>query len=150
MHISKLFSTFAANISRSMKAKLLSRINLLLVMLLTAMGFSCFVSCSAAYGPPLSSYKPFKPVIDEEAGTVNGVPYDNKTESCWKVTTTIAYTDNTVTKIVYFWGTQFALVASLEEEMYMYASAGYRPQYNYILASNFKDSESCLANNEND
>lgn len=133
-----------------MKTKLLSSINSLLVMLLTALGFSCFLSC-AKYGSPY--YYHGELVIDEEAGTVNGRHYDNETKDCWKVTTKTVYPDNpdsTITETGYYWDTEFGIVVAFETTMYSSSQAGYRTTYQYSRASEFKDSESCLANNKED
>ena len=128
----------------NMKTKLLSRFNSLLVMLLTALGFSgCFNQ--GAYGSP---YVSNKIIIDDEAGTVNGTPYDNKTKKCWEVTTSITYPDHNAKTMEYYWGTEFDLVVSYEVLMYQYSSSGYQCWYRYEWASEYKDSESCLANNE--
>ena len=126
-----------------MKTKLLSRINSLLVLVLTAMGFSC-CRFPLAYGPNPNTRSV---VIDTEAGTVNGKQYDNKTQGCWKVTTKSTYTDRVVTEVEYRWDTEFGLVAAYEVSAYASSQAGIPVTYECVKAPEFKDSESCLANN---
>ena len=113
------------------------------------MGFSCG-GCRAAYGPPVVYFSDRPPVINEENATVNGIHYDNETEDCWEVITKITYTNNTITETGYYWNTEFSVVAQFEEAMYANAQAGRRSSWKYRRASEFKDSESCLANNEKD
>ena len=124
-----------------MKKKLISHINSLLVLVLTAISFS---------GCKQPAYGPSTPIINVEEATINGVHYDNETETCWIVTTKITYADDTITETGYYWNTEFGIIAQFEETMYTSVLAGNRASYQLSRASEFKDSESCLANNEKD
>ena len=105
---------------------------------------SCGGSSSASYkqGDP-------EPQIDYNAGTVNGVAYDTKTECCWKETSTATVMGVTASTVSYEWSTEFVMKAAGELAAWSAAQAGvgtYR--FSYVAAPQFKDSESCLANND--
>ena len=93
------------------------------------------------------------PKIDNSKSTVNGRHYDNDTQKCWKVSTslTIKTSDSQTTKkaTTYVWGTEFYLVSMMEMEMWTVAQTGQygSAKYGYIVTSD-KDSESCLDHND--
>ena len=121
-----------------------------LAVMALAVGF--FSSCGMGGS---SSYKQgdAAPKIDADNCTVNGIRYDNQTERCWKVTSTVKVSvlgieaqakDN----VVYVWETQFALVAEMEMAMWTAAQAGSAASASYsYTATTDKDSESCLNRN---
>ena len=91
-----------------------------------------------------------KPAIDMEAGTVNGKTYDNTTECCWKISLTEKVMGYSFTTTEYAWGTEWAVVASMEMEMYEFAQGGVgSATYSYSKDS-AKDYESCVGQNQDD
>ena len=91
-----------------------------------------------------------QPAIDAEAGTVNGKTYDNTTEYCWKVSMTEKVMGYSFTETAYAWGTEWAIVASFEMEMWSIAQEGYgSATYSYSKDS-AKDYESCVGQNQDD
>ena len=121
-----------------------------LVVLTTLFMASCKSGGSSAY-----TQGGEKPKIDTEAGTVNGHSYNNTDEYCWEVTITAkasyggaSYTD---TETTYMWGTEFNLVATMEESMWSIAQSGSyaSASYSYKKAS-AKDYESCDALNKDE
>ena len=97
-------------------------------------------------------YKNHELQIDIEAGTVNGKAYDTTTQKCWKTSLTTKTFGVTTTDIEYQWGTEFSVVAGLETGMaaaYALHSIGNtKATYTIEEAPAYKDSESCLANND--
>ena len=93
------------------------------------------------------------PKIDNSKHTVNGRHYDNDTEKCWKVSTTLTIktsgSKTTNKETEYVWGTEFYLVAMMEMEMWGVAQSGEygSAAYSYIVTPD-KDSESCLDHND--
>lgn len=72
-----------------------------------ALTLGMFASCSGVYAPK-------EPVIDEEAGTVNGKAYDNETYKCWLVETEVTSsctgeTPETEKDASYYWMTEFGV-----------------------------------------
>lgn len=95
------------------------------------------------------------PKIDSEKATVNGRHYDNKTEKCWKVTSSgtvsaLGITVEAKDKVVYVWETEFELVAEMETAMWTAAQTdgAAKASYKYVVVS-AKDSEACLNKNGN-
>ena len=91
-------------------------------------------------------YKNHKLNIDWDKCEVNGHKYDNETEKCWKVTTTATVMGVTATADSYAWSTEFVLVAA--EETAMASTVVGKSKYSYVEAPAYKDSDSCLANND--
>ena len=112
-----------------------------------AIGF--FASCSGSSSS--ASYKPGDPApqIDYTAGTVNGIAYENKTDKCWKQTVTATVYGQSASDVSYTWNTEFAVKAAGEMAAYASAQMGVGTYtFSYVEAPQYKDSESCLANNE--
>jgi len=87
-----------------------------------------------------------EPQIDYNAGTVNGVAYENRTNKCWKLTTSYYYIVN-VSADVYTWGTEFEVVAAGEMAMYEFAQIGYgNAKYSYSVTTD-QDYNSCTSHN---
>ena len=107
-----------------------------------------FASCSG--NGSSDYYKNGKePEIDFDKATVNGVKYDNETEKCWVYTIETTTLGIKASADTYTWGTEFALVASNEEAMYLVAKAGVsKAKYSYREAPAYKNSDDCLANND--
>ncbi|MBO4690691.1 MAG: hypothetical protein J5621_07430 [Paludibacteraceae bacterium] len=89
------------------------------------------------------------PQIDTDKCTVNGRHYDNKKEKCWKVTSTtkvsaLGLNIEAKDKVTYEWSTEFTLVCTMEEAMWLAAQTGdlASASYSYVAVS-AKDSESC-------
>ena len=92
-----------------------------------------------------------EPTIDYNAGTINGKSYDNTTAKCWvEITKTTAY-GYTDTEETYIWYTEFEMEASYQMLLWEMAQvggvAGVSASYSYSAAPQYKDSESCLENN---
>ncbi|MBO4690690.1 MAG: hypothetical protein J5621_07425 [Paludibacteraceae bacterium] len=105
------------------------------------------VSCKAGEGTS-DYYKTHKFTFDLEAGTVNGKAYDNETEKCWKVTNTETTLGIKTTTESYTWNTEYGVVFSNEFALDAAAATGImKASYKYEEAPDYKDSESCLANN---
>lgn len=107
-------------------------------------------SCSLGGGSSNYTQGGDKPAIDTQAGTVNGKAYDNTTECCWKITMTEKIAGFSASADTYAWGTEFAVVASMEMEMWSIAQSGVgSATYSYTKDS-AKDSESCFDKNDDD
>ena len=107
-------------------------------------------SCSLGGGSSNYSQGGDKPVIDRQAGTVNGKAYDNTTECCWKITLTEKIMGVSVSTDTYGWSTEFLVVASMEMEMWEIAQEGIgSASYSYTKDS-AKDAETCLEQNKDD
>lgn len=129
----------------------------LLYVALMALTVGLMASCAGKSGGS-DYYKDGKtPVIDEKNCTVNGTKYDNEKEKCWKVIVKgtgrfdfgFAMVDlkQDQSEEGYVWGTQFEMVAGCETLMYTAAKTGTKASYSFSEASAYKDSESCLKNN---
>ena len=75
-----------------------------------------FASCKSESNSS-EYYKNHELQIDINAGTVNGVVYDNTTDKCWKTTITTKTFGISSTVVDYEWGTQFSVVAGCETAM---------------------------------
>ncbi len=106
-----------------------------------------FASCQKEEVGNSNYYKTHDIVIDWEAGTINGKAYDNTVEKCWKLDVTQSYIV-TVTVQEYCWGTELYARTVGEGIMYTYGKTGIKATYKMAAAPEFKDSESCLANND--
>ena len=89
-----------------------------------------------------------EPTINTEAGTVNGTAYDNKTEYCWEVTITgkASYGGATASydETTYMWGTEFYVVAAMEESMWRIAQSGTYADASYSYKkANASDENAC-------
>lgn len=117
---------------------------------LMALTVGLMAGCSAKSGSS-DYYKDGKePQIDFNEGTVNGVKYDTKTETCWKFTVKTTTLGITASATEYTWGTEWSVYAACEETMYFVAQAGVsKASYSVIEAPLYDDSESCLDNNDN-
>ena len=118
---------------------------------LMALTVGFFASCGNNNGMGSSDfYKDGKQVdINYNEGTINGTKYDTQNEQCWKVTATQKLIV-TVTVDEYIWGPEFEAVAFGEGLMWTYAQTGIKASYKYAPAPAFKDSESCLENNDDE
>ena len=129
----------------------------ILSVALMAMTMVFMASCGGNSGK--YKYGDPEPKIDTEKGTVNGKAYDNKTEACWEVTTSIsgasALSAASTGSTVYVWATEFGVVSLEEYAMWETAqingalSAKVTASYTYRKTGD-KDYESCIGRNEKD
>lgn len=78
----------------------------------------------------------YKPVIDYNNNTVNGFKFDNAEKQCWNYTVYTTYLGITWSQDDWFWGTEFELVAALEEKMYVVAQndgSTTKAKYKYVI-----------------
>lgn len=115
-------------------------------MAVMALTVAFMASCGAGNSGKYTQGGP-EPQIDYNAGTVNGKAYDNRTDCCWKLTTSYYYIVN-VSASEYVWGTEFAVVAAGELTMYEFAQLGYgNASYSYSVTSD-QTYEACDKHNE--
>lgn len=75
-----------------------------------------------------------EPVIDVNKGTINGHTYNNTEKHCFMYTVKTTTMGITTSEADWFWGTEFELVATLEEKMYVVANSGNGfASYNYCI-----------------
>ena len=121
---------------------------------LMALSVAIMTGCSGS----IVANNPYKagdpqPSIDPNAGTVNGKSYDNTTEKCWvEVISSTAY-GYTEKEETYMWATEFEMEASYQMFLWEMAQAGgyvagVSASCSYSAAPQYKDYESCIANNE--
>ena len=115
---------------------------------LMALTVAFMASCKGESGSSSYYANGKEPQIDFNEGTVNGKKYDTEKETCWKYTIKTTTLGISASASEYTWGTEWAMVAACEETMYIAAQTGItKASYSYVEAPQFKDSESCLANN---
>ena len=107
-------------------------------------------SCAAGGGSSNYTQGGEEPKIDAQAGTVNGKAYDNTTECCWEITMTEKIMGISASETFYTWATEWAVVASMEMEMYEIAQAGYGSASYKYSKNSAKDYDSCLEQNKYD
>ena len=91
-------------------------------------------------------YKTHKLVVDDEAGTINGVKYDQTTEKCWKVTMTETYMGVSASDTEHMWGSEFTVVLGCETAMAAVAELGVgSATYSYSVEPSAKDYDACKA-----
>jgi len=110
-----------------------------------------FASCGAGSSNKYKQGDP-APDVNYDKCTVNGIPYDNEHSCCWEETITGKAMGITASETTYSWCTEFEEVAAMEQAMWAVAQGnsayGIGASYSYKKAPQFKDSESCLANND--
>ena len=117
------------------------------VMALT-MGF--FASCNNGPSTGMKYAEGENPTINVVDGTVNGKAYDNTTEKCWKWTLVERIPGvGSASETRYEWGTEFAVIAGLEQGVALANHNGIEAGYDCkeVEAS---DSEACNNKNEED
>ncbi len=79
-----------------------------------------FTSCAGKSGSSDFYNNGKEPEIDFNAGTVNGVKYNDTDNKCWVYTTKITVAGlSSKSSDTYIWGTEFAMVAACETAMYV-------------------------------
>ena len=112
-------------------------------------------SCAAGGGSSAYTKGGEEPKIDAQAGTVNGKTYDNKTEACWEITMTgkASYGGFSASydETMYMWGTEFYVVAAMEQSMWSIAQSGEYTSASYTYKKNSaKNEDACEAQNEDE
>ena len=90
-----------------------------------------------------------QPIIDREAGTVNGKSYDTTVEKCWQVDIKTTILGATTSSTNWEWLTEFALVADYETQAYWKAQAGIDFRYTYAATSD-PDADTCWSNRQSE
>ena len=115
-------------------------------MVVMALVMVFMVSCGAGSSSAYKKGDP-QPKIDAEAGTVNGKKYDNKTEACWqfniKATVKVLGVKSSVDEVDYYWGTEFEVVATMEQTMWAAAQAGTWATASYTYSKTTDTYEQC-------
>jgi len=117
-----------------------------LYVALVALTMGFMTSCQSGGSTSYTKGGPM-PSINFEAGTVNGKTYDTKTDKCWKVDISASSKEQSASETKYYWGSEFELVAEMEELMWTVAQTGQgNASYSYSATSD-ADYETCMKHN---